>query len=331
MVSKRTKERPIGLQKGNKIMNTKRNPSTTAALVIAASILVLPAVAVAQTDGSQVGSRLYRPATTRAVRGFDRIVTGDGTALFLADALHVRGVSPESTRARSGKTGASTLSLGADDAASLAALVRDAGVDRLAVVEGDRFVGTVAIVSIDVHGTVVSGLRVISTGRREQSSTPTDAVSPLGTQVTIIPRTPAVRSGQSITVDVYASGAGMLRTYQVAVDAVGADGSKLELQSAQVDRTRQDHVFFGKDALDAADLYQGRVGAVLFYDSASADEAKYLGSFTFAADANAAGTYHLTIRRQDSFLNDAERRDLRFAVQGATVEVGLDVSDRAIR
>ena len=126
-------------------MNTKRNQTTTAKWVIAASILALPAVAATQSDQSQVGSRQYRPATTEAVRGFDRIVTGDGTALFLADALHVRGVSHGATRARSDKTRASTLSLDADDAASLAALVRDAGVDRLAIVEGDRLVGIVAI------------------------------------------------------------------------------------------------------------------------------------------------------------------------------------------
>ena len=312
-------------------MNTKRNQRTTALLVITASIFALPAVAVAQTDGSQVGARQYRPATTRAVPGFDRIVTGDGTALFLADALLVRGVSHETTRARSGKTGASRLSLDADTAASLAALVRDAGVDRLAVVEGDRFVGTVAIRSIDEQGMEVSRVRNVSTGRQESSSIPTNEVSQLVTVVTIVPRASTVRPGQPITVDAYASGAGMLRTFQMAVDAVSADGSKLELQSAEVDRARQDYVFFGKDALDAADLFQGRLGAVSFYESASADETKYLGSFTFAPSANRTGTYHLTIRRQDSFLNDAQRRDLSFAVQGATVEVGLDVSKGAIR
>jgi len=309
-------------------MKTKRNNPTTAKLVLAASILALPAVTVAQHDGSQTN---YRPATTRAVRGFDRIVAGDGTVLFLADALEVRGVSDESTRARSGKTGSLRLTLDADDAASLAVLVRDAGVDRLVVVEGDRIVSSVALVRIDQDGANVSRMPAGRSVRQGQASTPTDEVSPLGTRITIVPRARAVRSGQSITVDVYARGVRGLRTFQVAVDAVSVDGAKLDLESAEVDRTRQDHVFFGHDALDAADLFQGRLGAVLFYDSADADNTKYLGSFTFATGADTVGTYRLTIRPQDSFLNDAEGRDLRFAGQGATVGVGLDFSDGAIR
>jgi len=288
-------------------------------------------MALATNDGSPADARHYRPATTQAVRGFERLVLQDSTVLYLAENLDARVVSHDDGRSRAGKSVTSTLSIDGDAATSLAMLVRDAGVDRLVVLEGNRVLGTVAIRRIGEHGLQVSQLVPEGTTRPSPRSTPTDGASELDARVTIVPRSGTVRPGETITADVYATGVRNLRTFQMAVDATGPDGTRLELESAQVDPTREDHVFFGKDALDAADTFQGRLGAVLFHESVSAEDARYLGSFMFSAGTNQTGTYRLVLRTQDSFLNDDQGHDQPYTASGAAIQVGWDVSDGKIR
>ena len=191
--------------------------------------------------------------------------------------------------------------------------------------------GMVMIRSIDNGSVHVSSVRSVAQRRQDRTQAPADEVSRIGSRITIVPRRSSVKPGQTITVDVYVNSVRSLRTFQVAVDAVAGNGQKLELVSADTGGDRADHVFFGRNAVNAADLSQGRLGAVLFQGDADADQAKYLGSFSFASDKRTTGTYSLTLRRSDSFLNDAERGELRFSVQSATVNVGLDPSVDVIR
>lgn len=306
-------------------MKTKRNQPMTTNLVVALSLLTLPAAAVAQLDGAR--TRHYQPATTRAVEGLQRTVTADGTVLYLAEEIAVRGVTSDTQRgARAGKYAMTTLSVDAETAAGLALTIRETGADRLAVFEGNRLLGTVAIRSIDQGTVTVSKLRAV-----RGSDTPTDDVSAVGTRIEIVPRSATVRAGQSITVDVYVQQVQSLRTFQVAVDAIAENGDRLPLETAETGRDRADHVFFGQTAVDAADVYQGRVGAVLFQGGADVEQARYLGSFTFATNAGLNGSYRLALRGSDTFLNNADGGDLRFASAGATVSVVARPSDEAIR
>jgi len=174
--------------------------------------------------------------------------------------------------------------------------------------------------------------RDVSRATKAAKTSPTTRqAEALGAQFVIVPSQKVAGSDGVIGVDVFVKDVENVRTVQVAVDGFDGNGNALTLTSLSQDTDRADFLFAGGEVINAADANYGRIGALLFNDVVSTDEAKYFGTFHFAVDEDAAGSYRFSVRPKDSFMAGLRGQDLVFKAPATTVRVGDRPSADAIR
>ena len=124
--------------------------------------------------------------------------------------------------------------------------------------------------------------------------------------------------------DVFAQNIPGLRTYQVKLEATGGSAGSLSMADVRIDEGRQDYVFFGNEAIKAADQAGLRLGGTLFSGgSVDVTTPKYLGTFWFRPSPDAAGTFTINAKiGMESFAQDAVNQTIPVTSIAASVDVG---------
>ena len=116
-----------------------------------------------------------------------------------------------------------------------------------------------------------------------------------------------ISPGESVDVEVYVGTVSDLVTYQVTLEVTGGDAGGLELDGLLVDTGRDDYVFGAAEVLAAEDLGGGRLGAVCLDGGRNIVGPAYVGTFSYRASSDAAGSFDVCVRGgEDSFLLDSE-------------------------
>lgn len=133
-----------------------------------------------------------------------------------------------------------------------------------------------------------------------------------------------VQPGGTVTVEAYISGAPNVAAYQIMVGATGGDKGTLTVDSMSIDRARPDFALFntGAEILDVQDKKAGWIGLVRVSGATDMVKPVYVATFTFKASSDAAGTFKLNVRTDntDSFILDLAATQVPHKV-GAAVEI----------
>jgi len=277
-------------------------------------------VAVATMAASPALAKTYRLASRQATAGFEMVRLADGSALYLGDVVEAAAKSCDISHKRQGHKCAATLSLSGDAAARVAMRVQRTGVNLLATSQDNTVTELAEIDSVGVGGIALRPAHPV----REVGDTKTALFS-------LSADSAAVVAGDAVSVDVFVSDVPQLRTFQVAVEATGGASGSLDRVGASVDRNRTDYVFASTEAIDAADQQHGRIGATTMGGSVTAQDAQYLGTFTFVASRDASGSFEFVVRPRLSFLSDADVQDIAYRANASTVRVAKKTTTRTIR
>ncbi|MHC5112193.1 MAG: hypothetical protein ACYTHJ_20220 [Planctomycetota bacterium] len=133
----------------------------------------------------------------------------------------------------------------------------------------------------------------------------------------------AITPGQAVTVEVYLRDVQDLAVYQVQVQAAGGDTGTLDLDSIDIDKSREDYVFGDLVVIDAADMRQSRAGAVSLEGAVNVDDTYYLVTYTFKASADASGDFQILVRNSHEtfLLNEGAGKIAVEAANAITVAV----------
>ncbi|MEK6676905.1 MAG: hypothetical protein AABZ47_14790 [Planctomycetota bacterium] len=126
-----------------------------------------------------------------------------------------------------------------------------------------------------------------------------------------------------LTVNVFVDSPIALRGYQTALDVSGGSAGTLSLESLVVTDTRTDFVFHTLSDVPAIDNGNARVASALFSGAASGSPSKYLATYTYRASSNAAGTFTISIRTEDTMLRDENSGSVNWEV-GDVAEVTVE-------
>ena len=138
-----------------------------------------------------------------------------------------------------------------------------------------------------------------------------DNVAPAaGATFTVKTTQASVQPGGMVKVEVFVSGAVNVAAYQVMLGASGGDKGTLTMDSMTVDRQRQDFALFnsGAEMLDVQDKASGWIGLVRVVGGTDIVKPAYIATINFKASPDAAGTFKINIRTDntDSFLLDTQ-------------------------
>ena len=265
----------------------------------------------------------FRAASTTATEGYDKAAL-DGRTLYIAPQVMLSGdqVTAVSTQP---VEGGRVMSLSLTEQAS-GRLSGQGAADHVAVFVDSQLV-TVGAFSVQGGAATIRGL---TTGQAERVSRllTRGSASPSEAAITVVP---VSQSNGAYVFDAYAQNVSGVRTYQVKLVAAGGDRGSLTLSDVRIDEARPDYVFFGNEAVKAADRGGSRLGGTLFDGTADATAAKYLGTWVFQASADAAGTFQIqVVTGAASFLANTRNEKIPLSAAGATVQIG-DVSPRLNR
>jgi hypothetical protein len=145
--------------------------------------------------------------------------------------------------------------------------------------------------------------------------------SPTGAQFTVVP---AGQANGEYTFDVFVQNVPDLRTFQVKVETSGGTAGSLAMTDVLIDKTREDYVFSGNEAIDAADQGGSRVGGTLFSGTVAVSAPKYVGTWRFRPSADAAGTFKIDVRANntESFVANESNQNLPVTATGTTLQIG---------
>ncbi|MBI4717793.1 MAG: hypothetical protein HY763_08325 [Planctomycetes bacterium] len=133
----------------------------------------------------------------------------------------------------------------------------------------------------------------------------------------------SAQPGGTVAVDVFVSNAKDMAVFQLRVEATGGDRGSMKLDGIKVAKERPDFVFGTAEILDAADMVNGRVGALRYNGGNTVDKPAYLATFTFKASDDAQGTFRFSLKEgDDNFLNDSNAILIPHK-KGAPVEVSV--------
>jgi hypothetical protein len=191
------------------------------------------------------------------------------------------------------------------------------------------------LIAVLVNGKLTTTGRIGNVGRDSVSvsgladrdltrfATLVGAGSASGPVIRLVPQTPSAKVGDVVTVDAYLMGARGVRTFQVAVDAVGGRTGSLTREAGKIDESRSDYLFGSSRAITAVDDSRGRMGGTLFDGIVDASQASYLGSFNFRVSDDASGSFVFKVRYdEESFVLDGKGEHMSFAPVNATIKVG---------
>jgi len=200
--------------------------------------------------------------------------------------------------------------------------VRDRGTSQVALMQGGRLLATPQLSTLATENAVrMTGLSASEVSRLSRTIE-ARATVPAGATIQVVAREESVEPSGTITVDIFLTGATNVRTYQVAIEALGGDSGTLSRQETWIDADRPDYVFGTAQVIKAVDDVYGRLGAVLFDGSVSAMTPVYLGTATFDASADATGEFLITARPgSDTFVGDPDLNQMPHRIVGSTVQV----------
>jgi hypothetical protein len=135
---------------------------------------------------------------------------------------------------------------------------------------------------------------------------------------------PAGQSNGEYTFDVFVQNVPNLRTIQVKLEVTGGTAGSLDMTDVRIDKTRPDYVFYGIEAIDAADHSGSRLGATLFNGTAAVTAPKYVGTWRYRPSTDAAGTFKIDVRANDteSFISNEENQNIPVSATGTTLQIG---------
>jgi hypothetical protein len=126
-------------------------------------------------------------------------------------------------------------------------------------------------------------------------------------------------------IDVYASGASDLRSYQIAIQTSGGSSGKLVLAGAVINRQREDYVFGGANVITAESVPSARLGAVAYESGVEVPDWAYLGTYVLRPTADAAGEFRVSVKvaGNETLLADTSNEPIDF-VTGPEVVIRLE-------
>ena len=258
----------------------------------------------------------FRLASSAPAPGFQEMATEDGGTIYVSPRVTFS--SDEVLSAMQGSVrGDIDLTLTAE---ATDRIDRTAG-DQLAVLVNGKVATTAYIANVGRENVSISGL---SEDEVSRVSRLLGVANPYGSAVIrAVPRQSAAKPGDVVTVDVYVMGVRGMRTFQVALDAVGGRTGTLTREPGVIDEAREDFVFGGARAITAVDDLGGRFGGTLWEGTVDATDQKYLGSFDYRVSDDASGTFVVKVRyNSDTFVMDDQNSQFRFAPMNATIKVG---------
>lgn len=128
--------------------------------------------------------------------------------------------------------------------------------------------------------------------------------------ITIEPRRAVIGAGEVVAVDVFAARLHDVRGYQLALDVDGGERGQLQLVDMAIESDRTDHLFHGRTSYTAIDLARHRMAQALSEGGVDAARPRYLGTYIFRTSRGARGTFHLTLRGDDTTMIEASGREM---------------------
>ena len=117
--------------------------------------------------------------------------------------------------------------------------------------------------------------------------------------VILVPRSPMVRAGEQLIVDIFASGIAELRAYEIALEVRPSDARQVRrltdapvavLESIGVDVARKDYVFDGLMSYPVVNVSRGRLAGASLEASVDIADRVYLGTYTYRISEQLSGT-----------------------------------------
>jgi hypothetical protein len=151
-----------------------------------------------------------------------------------------------------------------------------------------------------------------------------------GPTMTVVPSKRAIVPGGVVTVDVYISDVSDLSVYQTAMKVSGGDTGDLTTENIKIDTKRSDYVFGEAQVIKAEAMHSRQMGAMQMTGSVDVLRPAYLGTYTFRASPDAAGTFEIGLETgKSTFLRNSGGTAIAFrAGKAASVAVGAVTIDR---
>jgi hypothetical protein len=281
-----------------------------------------------RADGDSVQAAARTPvsfhlASTKAVRGYERMTIGNDT-VYVAPKAALSGSDVPLAEAIEG-TGLD-LALTDGTAGRLSGLMRKHGADRLAVYVGGRLVIT-ATVSVPGDGdrAILSGL---SSKQAQHLARVLNGETLAGPTMMLVPTRSTIQPGESVVVDLFLAAVSDCRTYQAGVEVTGGTRGQLVVEDLAVLDNRPDYVFGTRQKIDAVDEKGRRLGATLFDGGVDVGRPMHLGNFTLRASPDAAGSFEVSVRMDEtSFLRTSGHHPIQF-YQGPTATINVGAPGR---
>lgn len=242
----------------------------------------------------------FRAASDQAQRGFDRMTVDGGQVVFVAQKSLFTGSDVSSANVVGGRDGGSVdVSLSGAVAARQVSGLQKTASNRLAIFLDGRLLSAPVIQSPITGDTLtLSGLD--SAAARRLVRAIGKVVTRVSEGVVLIPDQRAGKAGDTFLVEVFLMGVNAtLRGYQVALDAVGGETGRLELDDIIIDSGHADYVFEGTEGLNATDVASSRMLNALAAGSVDLKDRSYLATFVFKASSDARGDFQITVRGND--------------------------------
>ena len=296
---------------------------TAAATLIAMGLSA--ATATAQTpnlsDGGVrlVSSKPFRSFHKMAIEGQDAVYVSPSAAISQRDVLEI-----ELLEVSGGKDIVLTLEPRA--AARLTSAIKQQGANSILFAEAGKVLGIGKIdVDLATGQATITGLAA-DRALRVSGMIQRDLI---GATVIITPKQNAIQPGDIVEIDILMNGAANLRAYQVGLTISGGASGNFTTEDVVIQGKRPDYVFAGMQKVDAVDKKGDRLGGALFSGGKTVDKVSYLGTFKLRASADAAGTFVIGVKGDDttSFLN-ARNLKIMVAPRAAKITVGSQSSIR---
>lgn len=273
----------------------------------------------AEGDQSPVSFRL---ASTTPVRGFEKMTAG-GETVYVASKAALSGVEVTFAEAVDG-TGLE-LALTDGTAGRLKGVMQKRGADRLAIFVGGRLLTTATpTIHADGDRAVLSGL---ASEHANRVARVLNGEALAGPTIVLVPSRSTMRSGESLTVDLFLRGGTGVRTYQTGLAITGGTRGELAVADLAVVTDHPNFVFGTLPKIEAADKVSNRLGATLISGGVEVTNG-YLGTFTLAASADAAGSFDVNLQMdRTSFLRNSGNEAIEF-FQGPTATITVSAARR---
>lgn len=296
-----------------------------------ATVSMMGAAAAGESDAARLGERnaiTFHLASATPVQGYEAMRHGRDQTIYVSPKAVISERDLGSVEAIETRRGADVVfTLDDENAGRLAQEFGGHEGRRVAILSGARLID-VGMLAVRADGGAISGLSSAQAGRLVTMMA--EAVSAPAATISLVPVEQMLQPGGSTTVDVFVQGVGDLRVYQVALTATGDTSSGLTIDHTWIDTESPDYVFAQRQRLEAADQSLARIGGVLIHGGVDATDARYLGSCTVRASADASGTFSVGIRTDgQSMLLDSANRMVRFA-PGPAAAIAVSASPREL-